>query len=161
MKKYLCIICLFCTQASFAQTSKTSPASIETEFPCPAGSCPIVTIAIETFNFHKPRTTCTTGFGLCIKLNAGITCTSCYGKTMLNGNKVNAWARLSSKTAELHIPASLKNAAGFEKTDMTTFQLEDKTVSFTSAQGIVKWVKGGIYPVITQGEEYIITLNLY
>ena len=42
---------------------------------CPPGTHPVtVFYGIETFNFHKPRTDCQSGFGLCIRLEVGIEC---------------------------------------------------------------------------------------
>lgn len=148
------------TNAVFAQSTKTAPSPFDTDVNCPAGTCPTITISLDIFNFHKPRTACTTGFGLCVKLSTAFSCNPCFGKTSISTDKVSSWIKLTATTAELHIPIALKDAKGFEKTDMTTFQIDDNTLSFIGKSGTQKSAKGGIYPVAKDAVDYIIKLDL-
>lgn len=162
MKKLLLILLICCSHAVFAQNNKTSPDVTGGEIPtCPVGTCPMATINIDVFNFHKPRTNCTSGFGVCLRFSWGISCVSCYYKGSVAGDKLTAYAKLSNAVAELHVPVGLKDAKGFEKTDMSTFEVEDKSLSFKTSTGVEKFVRGGIYPVVVSGDEYVIKLNLY
>ena len=94
-------------------------------------------------------------------MSFGITCVSCYSKGAVVGDKVTAYVTMTSTVAELHVPVALKTAKGFDKTDMSTFEVEDKNLSFKTATGVEKYVKGGIYPVVVVGDEYVVKLNLY
>lgn len=162
MKKLLFILMVCFANSVFAQSVKISPDVIGGDIPdCPVGTCPMATISIDVFNFHKPRTNCTSGFGFCLRLSCGITCVNCYFKGSVAGDKVTAYAKMTSTVAELHVPVGLKTAKGFEKTDMSTFEVEDKSLSFKTSTGIEKLVKGGTYPVTVVGDEYVIKLNLY
>ena len=164
MRNFLLVILLCFIQTGFAQTSKTaplgdgSPGGIPV---CPSGMCPAAIITMESFNFHKPRTNCSGGFGLCLKIGFNFACLTCNGKSFIKDGKVNSWVKINQQTAELHVPTNIKYEKGFEKTDMSTFEIEDKSLSFKSDAGIEKTVKGGIYPVSVSGDEYIINLQFY
>jgi hypothetical protein len=121
----------------------------------------MITFSIEAFNFHKPRTECKLGFGLCIKLDVGITCASCTGKSSIADNKVTAWGKILGNTLELHIPAALQQVVGFEKTDMRSFQLDEQFIRLKTTNGTIKTVAGGTYPVATRENELVINLPLY
>ena len=146
-----------------AQIVKTSSSSLTTETSvfCPDGTNPTVSIFINTLNFHKPRTSCTGGFGLCIKLTVSVFCASPIGKSYIKGDQMSVSTKLTNQTAELHFPIALKYEKGFEKADLSTFEIEDKSLSFKTAKGLEKLVKGGIYPVSVIGDEFVVTLNLY
>ncbi len=164
MRNLLVIFLLVFVQSGYSQTLKTSPLSDTGPggIPvCPSGTCPSAIITLESFNFHKPRTSCSSGFGLCIKMGFNFACLPCNGKSFIKDGKVNGWAKINEKAAELHIPVSLKTEKGFEKTDMSTFELEDKSISFKSDSGVEKTVRGGIYPVTVSGDEYIVNIQLY
>lgn len=160
MKKILFICCLCSFQFTWAQSSKPFPGT-STDLPCPVGTCPMITFSIEAFNFHKPRTECKLGFGLCIKLDVGITCASCTGKSSIADNKVTAWGKILGNTLELHIPAALQQVVGFEKTDMRSFQLDEQFIRLKTTNGTIKTVAGGTYPVATRENELVINLPLY
>ena len=164
MKKLLIIVLLFITHVINAQIKKTTPiieGSPEGIPICPAGMCPSAIVSIESFNLHKPRTSCSSGFGLCIKMGLSFACFYCDGKTTVNNGKVNGWVKINGQSAELHLPTRLKYEKGFEKTDFTTFEIEDRTLAFTSESGQTKTVKGAVYPVSISGEDYVIKLNFY
>ena len=128
---------------------------------CPDGTYPTATVTINTFNLHKPRTNCSNGFGLCLKFSVSVYCASDMGKSSIKMDKTTITAKLTSQTAELHMPVALKFEKGFEKADFTKFEIEDKSLSFKSSSGTEKFVKGGIYPVSIVGDEYVVLLNLY
>lgn len=148
----------------YAQVKKTSPVgtgSPENLPICPAGMCPSAIITIESFNLHKPRTSCSSGFGLCLKMGFNFACFMCGGKAAINNGSVNGWVKINSQTAEMHLPLKLQFEKGFEKTDLTNFEIEDRSLTFTSESGIIKTVKGGVYPVAVKGDDYVINLNFY
>ena len=136
-------------------------ASAQTNGGCPSGTYPTVSISLDMFNLHKPRTSCSKGFGLCIKFSIKLTCES-YAKTSyIKENKVFGNISLVNNVAELHIPIDLKKQIGFEKTDLSFFEVEDKAISLVLPSNVEKYVKGGVYPVRMVGEEYIVNLPLY
>ena len=163
MKKILLIALFLYASLSHAQTNTIGNSSLTDGgfIFCPDGTYPTATITLNTLSFHKPRTNCTSGFGICIKFSVSVYCGSDMGKSYIKSDKTTATAKVSSQTVELHLPVSLKYEKGFEKTDFTKFEVEDKTLNFKSSTGIEKLVKGGIYPVTIVGDEYVVVLNLY
>lgn len=163
MKKILLIALVLYASLTHAQTNPTGTSSLTDGgfIFCPDGTYPTATVTLNSFNFHKPRTNCTSGFGMCIKFSVSVYCGSIIGKSYINLDKTTVTAKVNSLTAEFHLPIAMKNEKGFEKTDFTKFEVEDKTLSFKSSTGIEKFVKGGIYPVTVVGDEYVVVLNLY
>lgn len=163
MKKILLIALVLYASLTHAQTNPSGTSSLTDGgfIFCPPGTYPTATVTLNTFNFHKPRTNCTSGFGMCIKFSFSIYCASIMGKSSIKSDKTIATAKVNSLSAELHLPVALKYEKGFEKTDFTKFEVEDRTLSFKSSTGIEKFVKGGIYPVTVVGDEYVVLLNLY
>lgn len=161
MKKLLVMIFLLSAFQGIAQrTVATQLESPNFPFDCPPGECPVSYIFIEVFNFHKPRTNCESGFGLCIRIASGIACKPCYYKSSITGTKVNAWAKITGGNAELHIPLVLKKQKGFEKTDFSVFEIEAGTVSFVTESGKQYFAKAGKYPVTVVGDEMLVNLKL-
>lgn len=164
MKNYFLVGLLLFSQWGFSQTNKTSPLvdAGNIGLPvCPSGMCPAAIITMESFNFHKPKTNCSGGFGLCIKLGFNFACLHCNGKSYIKDGKINGWAKINEQSAELHLPIGIKYEKGFEKSDMSTFEIEDKAVSFKYDSKMEKTVKGGTYPVSIIGDEYVINLQFY
>ena len=160
MKKITFLLCMlwFCVQSSFAQQPKSN--TIGTSGDCPIGMCPTVFFDIEVFNLHKPRTNCTAGFGLCVRINVGVECRSCFGKSSINGTRVNAWVKINNQTAELHLPNAIKSQKGFENVNFSQFELEDQALVFTMLNGSKRSVRGGTYTTSMVGDEFVITLPL-
>lgn len=163
MKKILLIALVLYTSLAHAQKNAVGTESLtDVRFIfCPDGTYPTATVTLNTFNFHKPRTNCLSGFGMCIKFSVSLYCASTTGKSYIKNDKTIATAKINSQTVELHLPVTLKYEKGFEKTDFTKFEIEDKILSFKSSAGIEKFVKGGVYPVTVVGDEYVVVLNLY
>lgn len=163
MKKTLLIALILSASLTYAQTNTSGTGSLTDGgfIFCPDGTYPTATITMNTFNFHKPRTSCTSGFGMCVKFSVSVFCSSDIGKSYIKSDKTTATSKVNSQTAELHLPVTLKYEKGFDKTDFTKFEVEDKTLSFKSSTGIEKFVKGGVYPVTVVGDEYVVVLNLY
>jgi len=161
MRKFLFIIMTMISAAGFSQSSKTSPDGGGGIPPCPDGFCPSVIFSMDMMNLHKPRTGCTTGFGLCLKFSVSLLCNPCTGKSDIKGDKVNLWMHANGQTATIHIPTGMRYEKGFEKADFSVFEIEDKSLSFTFENGITKWVKGGLYPVSNTGDEFVVNLNFY
>ncbi len=164
MRNFLLLIVLCIVQSGFSQTTKTAPLNDGGTVGiavCPAGTCPAAIITLESLNFHKPRTNCSGGFGLCIKMGFNFACLPCNGKSFIKDGKVNGWIKINQESAELHLPVGIKSEKGFEKTDMSTFEIEDKSIYFKSDNGVEKTVRGGIYPVTVSGEEYVVNIRFY
>lgn len=161
MKKLLLIVMLCWGSQLMAQSGRTAPEADDENGSCPPGFCPSLVYTLETFNFHKPRTNCTSGFGLCIRIGIRTRCSMCDAKATLRDNMVSAVFLQKGTKVEVRLPLALRSAKGFEKTDMSVFELEEKTLSIVSPDGKEVWVKGGIYPVARTETEYIIMMETY
>lgn len=159
MKKLL-VIALMC-YASTASAQKANKSLPVEGIVCPEGSYLGYTFQLDIFNFHKPRTNCTSGFGFCFRMMVGVKCIKFEPKPLLSSGKVIGYARLSKSTAELHLPLEMKNDARFIGTNMAQFEIDSNTLSFVNNAGVSKWVRGGIYPVAVMNNEYIIKLPIY
>jgi len=142
------------------------------ENPCPPGECSYgVSIVFDQFNFHKPRTGCTSGFGLCIKVHVEPICKPCplgyptpdYNnmKTDISGEEVKAWWRIISGKLELHLPAALQNVDGYTQTDFSVFEIEDNSFIIDNPdKTIYASVKGGQYKVSRVDDDFVVLLDL-
>ena len=146
MKKLLFIAMTLLSATCFSQSTKTSPDGGGGFPPCPEGFCPSVVFSMDMFNLHKPRTGCTSGLGICLKFSISLNCNPCVGKSFIKGDQVNLWIKSNGQTATLHFPVKVKFEKGFEKADFSSFEIEDKTLAFTFANGVTKLAKGGLYP---------------
>ncbi len=160
MKKLIAIVLVCWSGTVLAQTEKASLAGYP-DNPCSYGLCASSYIYLETVNFHKPRTDCKKGFGLCVRFGVGTSCQPCEGATELSGYKVTGWLSVQGKTASLHLPLALEADPAFAKTDMSTFEIDEKMLSIQSKESGEQWVKGGVYKVIRTKEDLLITLDLY
>jgi hypothetical protein len=115
-------------------------------------------VNLEIFNFHKPRTGCKSGFGLCIRFTTGITCEYCRWRTSLQNGQVESVVVFEGKKAIWHLPASLLQS--LNEAEAATFELEEGMLSFTNDKGAVFKVKGGNYPVVKNEEDLTIELTL-
>ncbi len=157
--KRLLFIALMC-YASSVNAQQARLAVPDNELTCPEGYIFGYTFQLDIFNFHKPRTGCTSGFGLCFRLAVGVKCIQFEQKALLSSGKVSGYARLAKSTAELHLPLEMKNDTRFSSTNMTQFEIDPNTLSFVNNAGLAKWVKGGVYPVTIMNNEYIIKLPI-
>jgi hypothetical protein len=160
MNKIIFVMSVLFSQMAFAQQTKTPITTIENPSDCPLGMCPMAYISLDALNFHKPRTNCAEGFGLCIKISWGVTCTSCFGKSAVSGSSIKMWSVLKENAAELHIPLGLKNQKGFEKVNFTQFEMDDNSMGFQLSNGKIRYAKGGIYNTTIKDNEYVITVSL-
>lgn len=79
---------------------------------------------------------------------------------MLSDGKVSAFFRWSGKELVLHLPSELNSKANFSKEDMTSFEVEEGSISVSMPNGESFWVKAGVYPVVVIGDEYVVNLKL-
>ncbi len=112
------------------------------------------------FNFHKPRTGCTTGFGLCVRFSTSITCEFCLRKNSITNGMVISSAYLNEDEVELHLPLALQKEKEFTDTDMTSFEVEDDSWTITDEMGKLHNIKGGVYPVKVVDEDMVVMLPL-
>jgi hypothetical protein len=161
MKYYLFLIVVCFTQPLFAQNNKGSIDIASTEFfpDCPAETCPAASLSIDEFSFHKPRTSCTSGFGLCLKVSLSITCLPCDLKSTLIDGKVNALIKIKGNEVAMRIPVDISHERDFEKTDFSTFEVEEGSIAITSQDGKRMFVQPGIYPVVIEDHEYVINMT--
>lgn len=156
--KYLILVFLLSTQISYAQNNKIS-LDITTDGPdCPPGLCPVAYINIEIFNFHKPRTGCKSGFGICLRLSAGVTCEYCRWRTSMQNNQVMTYVTFEQQKIVWHLPAALQQAMA--ETDCSTFELEEDMLEFKNEEGKAIAAKAGNYPVVKKDDELIITIDI-
>ncbi len=150
--------------ASFGQvTDKSTPTVGGSD--CPAGWCAYWQYTFSTFNFHKPRTDCKTGFGLCIRGSASSGCKPCnLFKSMEspakieNGN-VTCYGEVKSGVLEFHIPAAIKIDQNLSAKDISSFTIDKGALSVT-ANGKQLYSKEGTYPVTLSGSEYVVSIDL-
>jgi hypothetical protein len=168
MKKLLLIlIAVIVSQISFGQGDGKNAPATEGPSPCPPGLCVHVKISVAVINFHKTRTNCKSGFGLCIRLGGGGISTSCVPCLNLKSTAIckvekgvaTCYGRIKNNKLELHIPAGIKEEAGFAKEDMKTFAVEKGSLSI-SVDGKEKVSKEGSYPVTLSGTEYIVLIEI-
>ena len=162
MRYYLFALILCFSQSVFAQQYRAGNESGGTEFfpDCPDETCPAASVSIDQFNFHKPRTSCSTGFGLCVKVSLSVGCIPCIRRTMVSDGKVNAFFRWSEKALSLHLPLDIHAKEEFAKEDMSSFEVEEGAISVSLPTGENYMVKAGVYPVAVSGDEYVVNLKL-
>lgn len=162
MRYYLFAFAFCFSQTIFAQEMRSSIETGTTDFfpDCPDETCPAASVSIDQFNFHKPRTSCSSGFGLCVKVSLSVGCIPCIRKNVLSDGKVNAFFRWTGKELSLHLPLELNSKADFSKEDMTSFEVEESTISVSMPSGESYWVKAGVYPVVVIGDEYVVNMKL-
>lgn len=148
------------SQVAFSQQNRTPITTIENPSDCPVGMCPMAYISLDALNFHKPRTNCAEGFGLCLKISWGITCTSCFGKSAVSGSNIKMWSALKGNAAELHIPLGIKSQKGYEKVNFSTFEIDENSMGFQLSDGKIRFAKGGIYSTTIKDNEYVVTVSL-
>jgi hypothetical protein len=167
MKKLLLIlIAVVVSQISFGQGDEKNAPATEGPSPCPPGLCLHWEVSVAVINFHKPRTNCKSGFGLCIRLGGGISasCILCLNLKSASVCKMQkgiatCYGEIKNNKLKLHIPAGIKEEAGFTKEDMSTFTVEKGSISFL-ADGKEKVSKEGSYPVTLSGAEYIVSIDI-
>ena len=161
MKKLLFIAALFSASSLFAQSKKLAVSDeAGLGFPCPNNYSTTIKFSLDKLNFHKPSTNCISGFGFCLKFSLSITCTDIIPKVAISSNTVDSWIKLTSSNAELHVPLEIRNFSDYQYEKLSSFEVQDNAVSFVNPSGIQKWVKGGVYPVIKTGVDYVINLPL-
>ncbi len=99
--------------------------------PCPCGYA--LTIEASKFNFHKPRTDCTSGFGLCVRIRGlKLECYPCYSKNTgfaeINGDLVRGYVHFEGNHSELVLPASLLEDQAITYDENQIFSLEDGSI---------------------------------
>ncbi len=173
MKKLfsISVIYSFFLTNGYSQDGRTAP--IDLGHPCPQGMC--VTSAsfmIDIFNFHKPRTNCQTGFGLCLRSHWEYTCgfpPYCLGQvntgyrpeTKIENGKVSGWFSIVNGKLELHLPVALETANSFQNTDFSTFHLDPDMIYLKNDQGAgIGKLKGGAYPVKKREQEFFVVIDL-
>ena len=132
--------------------------------PCPPGYCAVgVTVFIDQFNFHKPRTGCQSGFGFCIKLHLEADCAPCWqtGEAKYKNGEVTGWFKIFNNKLELHLPLALGQSKEFINEDMSVFQVDDNTITIVNADGSTRCkIKGGEYAVTVSGNDYVILIDI-
>lgn len=151
---------LFLSVLGQAQNLKTSPDNTGFSV-CPPGMCLSANVVLNRFDLRKPRTNCSSGFGICIKISFSVSCEYCSQKCYLEKDNVIGWIKVSEGTAELHLPKALEWEKAFENTDMNFFEIADNTLSVVDENGVEKKIGGGLYTVVVQEDEYIIQLKLH
>jgi len=165
MKKIILFVSFLITAAISQGQKKEMP-----ENPCPPGECSYgITVVIDQFKFHKPRTGCTSGFGLCVKVHLEPVCKPCplgyptpdNMKTEISDGKVTAWWSIVSNKIELHIPAGLQNVDGYGDSDFTIFEIEDNSFIVDNPDKTTyATVRGGQYKVSKVGNDFVVLLDL-
>ena len=113
-----------------ANSTEEIPSYVQPEGRCPIGQHPVITFDIDQFNFHKPRTNCTSGFGLCIRGTWGYKCVDdrqTYYSAITADGVAHIWAQvLRGGLLELHFPIDLVNTPGYTLDDLSNFSVDDE-----------------------------------
>jgi hypothetical protein len=143
---------------------KASTDMILTAGPCPPGYGVKANYVIDRLNFHKPRTSCNSGFGFCVKGHWEFTCVAgvpIYTPTEITpAGEVKIWLTIVNGKIELHIPTALSQTPEFANIDMTTFEIEDSSISIGKGGSNLGYVKGGVYNVQVVGSDYVVLMNI-
>jgi len=155
------IIILALLLSGYAKAQRTISSTFETpgnNAGCPSGYCPSLHINLEIFNFHKPRTSCLAGFGVCCRLSSSVTCEPCFHKSEVSERYATCYAFVRDESVELHIPAAIREMEGFEKSDFKSFEVESGTWEISEDGKETKFIKGGEYEVNEKDDELIVVL---
>lgn len=153
MKKILILSLMLTVKAAFAQIKA----------PCPCGG--MLVFEITKFNFHKPKTDCLFGFGLCLKMSPirfeCVPCTSLpNGPLSFKQEMVTCYMAAFDQKLELHLPAALLEDESFLQDQAEFFELEDDMLPIPSTSaGESSYVKAGKYPVERRGEELVVSFQ--
>lgn len=127
---------------------------------CPKGYRPVISWDINKFNFHKPRTECGHGFGVCLDLTKKIECvpenfTHVY---ITEDGTIGGYGDLKDSTLVLHLPAGLTYDPAFVNEDMGIFEIEAGRFKIFDGEVLYGTLKGGVYPVVNTGTELLIEI---
>lgn len=136
--------------------------------PCPYGTHIVFNYDFGTFNFHRPKTDCTTGFFVCIK--GGEWTTECVQDTYLRETAenlsqvdtlntvttVSGTVDFQNRTVDLYFPIELSNVGGNSLSDFSVFNADDNLII---TDDII--LKKGDYPSRIEGDEIIVTADIF
>lgn len=162
MKKLILLFVIISGYTGYAQSGKNSVTILteEGDPKCPPGLCPSVSFYLDVFNLHKPRTGCSSGFGLCIRFDVSVTCHPCVQKPAYESGKVLALIQFVNGSAILRLPASIMLEREFKPDDFSVFEVDDDSLVLHSESGQSFPVRGGFYPVEYTGDEFVVKLNM-
>jgi len=113
-----------------ANITEEIPSYIQPVGRCPFGQHEVLTFDIETINFHKPRTNCTSGFGFCVKGTWDIICVNdrqTYYSAITPDGIAHIWAQvLRGGLLEIHFPIELVNTPGYTIDDLSNFSVDEE-----------------------------------
>lgn len=128
MKKLLFIPLIFFCSLAFAQHEHNQLFQ---------GCIRVIVEPLYTFNFHRPRYDCKSGFGVCFRYNGISTrIVACdksgekSGQFAIENDKVYCSLYLENGEAVLHLPPELKQVSDFEGEDMSLFYVDDDQCIF-------------------------------
>jgi hypothetical protein len=141
-------------------SAQVNPVAEGAYFGCPKGTRPVISWDINKFNFHKPRTECGSGFGVCLDLNKRIDCvpenfTHVY---VTEDGTIGGYGDLKDSTLVLHLPADLTYDPAFVNEDMSTFEIETNRFKIYNGELLYGTLVGGVYPVVNTGTELLIEI---
>jgi hypothetical protein len=143
---------------------KVSSEKILTAGPCPPGYGVKASYIIDRLNFHKPRTSCNSGFGFCVNGHWEVTCIAgvpIYTPTGITPTgEVKIWLTIVNGRIELHMPTALSQTPEFTNVDMTTFEIENNSISIGKGGSSLGYVKGGVYNVQVIGSDYVVLMDV-
>lgn len=118
---------------------------------------------IDKFNFHKPRTECTSKLGVCIEVSTFITCTSGVGtiRVFLDGNKVNNYISVLGDTAIFYLPLDIKNDPEWKGEDISEFEILPANFRLQADDhSWTAYLQGGVYKVEETSEYFMVRIPL-
>jgi hypothetical protein len=128
---------------------------------CPPGESPVYIYTLEQFNFHKPRTGCKSGFGVCISIGVQVDCRPSQ-VVYFDERTATGYGTVSEdgRTSELHLPIGLYDALRSEGEDVSTFEVGEGFEIQEPDGSHYRTVRPGVYELAFRDKEVIVTLEL-
>ena len=163
MKKMICLLMTALTiNFTMAQSGKV-PGGGGSPGDCPPGCTLVLTYTFTTFNFHKPRTNCESGFGLCIKGVPGTRCNCGWYRptTSIEKGEVKTELRIEGDKAYFYIPYALKQLDEYKNENTDSFTLSEENAAIINADGkTVATMKPGEYVTKIEGDNFVVVIDL-
>lgn len=150
MKQFLFLLFTIPSIEAFAQPTQTDEPCIRWQV-----------IKAPVFKFHKPKTNCLFGFGLCLQLSQLeiriIPCDENPPSTEIEGKElVQFYAELDGDKVIFHFPKSLLELEPFRSQDPGFFGIaEDELPLDKEHSGVVVRLKEGEYPLERVGGQWL------
>jgi hypothetical protein len=130
---------------------------------CPPGCTVVVGYTVTFLNFHKPRTDCKSGFGLCIKgyISNHCICFPFKPVTSIEAGNVKGVGKIENGKFYLYIPYALKELDEYKNENTNLFTLGEENSELVTADGkILARLVPGDYETKVEDGNFVIRIDL-